>query len=825
MKQKILILLQVFMFVQVSISGQNNIESPFDIVYDYVDNAHEYISCNPYVDFVFGREDAGSGKSGFIIEVLPHPEYVGLSSRNFRVWIDAVQWNNKTYTYLPLFRNVRESNGQTVHDDGNYIDVRRTNSSKFALFISDLRVLQYVPELYDEQKGKKYRPFYINAYFASADYSKYDILHGGAARACGKAATSSLAIFFGEPSFLSVNVDYTSDPAEYMKEHTEYSYFKNSDLYLPGFFLHIQFTHEDLLESRLKDNNYIIISFYKDKYHSDPLTVSCMKDDLSIGGYAMDQNRMEERFNYVAYPHTKNKKISLFVPWTVVAWWWQIGKKATADDYMQTVYYTLTISNDGVTSCSNKPAEWQGSLSIETEVPKEHKKNVCVHDAPHKLSVNYELVTLNNIDGCEQVWKKSKFIPSCTKCWTTLWDEIRIVYDIVDNRCLNHKWKEIGKKYIGERIVVIDDNSKKYYKVWLITCVCQNNCCGAKKEYYQYDPEDEPIDPVNEPDGPCNHEWMITKPEKNGEICEKRGNCYDFYNIMKGAKRCVKCGKEIELKPWREYDHTDCDSITLPPLPCPPHDWVYYSIRKRGLPEEIPFEKSFPAYIDDSLYIEQQISLVRLGEFDEVKGNKYAISEPVTRRLWLTLNADNNYIGFSSDDDAYLTGITYQEASDFIQQLNQMANDSLNLNMSFSMPSADEMRQLLSLGLYSQVIESEMQEISSFFVDSIAVYDGNKRLLTDEQLSTAPEGAKVRVDVAVMDVNGEIRMTDIKAADKSTALVLVATPFMLLSRQSTTIPGRIHYDYWRKCGKCSKEERISENIFIDGRYHKTLVKD
>ena len=158
---------------------------------------------------------------------------------------------------------------------------------------------------------------------------------------------------------------------------------------------------------------------------------------------------------------------------------------------------------------------------------------------------------------------------------------------------------------------------------------------------------------------------------------------------------------------------------------------------------------------------------------NRIRAYTYISSQPVSRQQWLDLNRDNNYLGISKDDIGLLTAITYQEAYDLIAKLNE-DDKGHSPKITFSLPTVEEMRKLLKDGLLDKE-QIELQHITAFYVDSIEIYDGKGRLVPADKLGTAPEGAKVRVMVGCMGLNGQGKMADISTYSNETAFFLKMT--------------------------------------------------
>lgn len=268
-----------------------------------------------------------------------------------------------------------------------------------------------------------------------------------------------------------------------------------------------------------------------------------------------------------------------------------------------------------------------------------------------------------------------------------------------------------------------------------------------------------------------------------------------------------------------EYNDTFNTQPTRPSHKCPPHDWLYGPVVWGG--DQIKREKvTLPPYNEasiDLLLDSTNIEMTRINEYT------YISELPISRQQWVDINRGNNYLGVSKEDIGLLTNVTYQEAFDFIKELNRK-DFNFNFKITFSLPSVDEMRQLLkkkqlNLEMY------KVQQITSFYVDSIEVYDGKNRLVPAEKLATAPEGAKVRIMVGCMDLNGQVKMVDIATCSDNIAFYLKAITSEEHVIKTFVQHGKFYGIYSKKCRSCGKVEPVVENIFFNMRYHRPFISN
>ncbi|WP_027454677.1 hypothetical protein [Xylanibacter brevis] len=269
---------------------------------------------------------------------------------------------------------------------------------------------------------------------------------------------------------------------------------------------------------------------------------------------------------------------------------------------------------------------------------------------------------------------------------------------------------------------------------------------------------------------------------------------------------------------------TISETIISPPPPpsgCPPHDWLYGPVQWLSQTKQISVEKVIrPPYNEASIDLLLDSTGIKMNRISEYT---YISELPVSRKQWIDVNRYNNYLGFPKEDAGLLTGITYQEAFDFIEKLNSK-DFGFNFKIIFSLPSVDEMRQLLKKKQLN-LDNYKVQEITSFYVDSIEVYDGKNRLVPADKLATAPEGAKLRIMVGRMDMDGQVKMVDIATYDDNTAFYLKAITSEKHAIKTIAQPGKFYAIYFKWCRKCGMVEHVVENRFFNMRYHRTFVRN
>ena len=853
----------------------------FEIIIEYVDDITSYHKLFPHVEFVYGNPN--KPESGFLVVVTPHPENANwsISPNDFRVWITALDANQIKNSYMPHF-----SLFHTETQSLEYLEIQRKNANAFALFIGKNDIEERVPrgEIYNTSGAIDFK---LQFDYAGGINSKWPLDVAGCKYHPGM---RKLYNFHYKPSnnFLQCKVVGVNEADRYMDEHPEYKYFfKREEVReCMGWFLNMSYIHKNIIRDKINENHYVIFTLWKDEEHTKPLLISYMKDNLFAGGAADDASRMEERFNYVAYPHKGFDDWSLFIPWECVDYWWKDGIKATKDNHTCTAYFTLTLSNDGKTPATSLSYDDSGWLSLEKEVPCDHQK--------------WEWSTSKNGSGsillpggCTRKYDIYWIGERCQKCGKTRNESYHNIYEPLTLPCPPHDFKEISRKLTDWKRVIKDGH--------IITSItyevlyqCQNDCCSKIEPRYEYKTEDKP----------CTHEWEVISPEEKireskkeiGKKEERKGNkliittTYLITTLYEVTEQCKICNSErktirIDKKEVQEIEEIIIEGPQKPE-PCPPHDWkdigrkeikrekvitdedcfttvityevisqcqkckleeptreeteeiphchewTYYSTKEReivkGTKHIEPYDKdSLTIDIDstlcmfkDTLNCQDSLRMVK-ETHDRQDSIRYVSTEPVSRQTWLAFNKDNNYMGFTDDDAGVLNAVTYQEAEDLIEKINEEVRKK-QLNVIFNLPSVEEMRQLIKEDKV-KFDADPVQPLTYFYVDSIEVYDGKGQRVPDEKLITAPEGAKLRIMVGRMNKDGEVEMVDIFTADAETGFMLVATPFTPEPKSTTSV--KFYRKYWRKCNTCEIEQLITENQFRNGRYHRALIGD
>lgn len=801
---------------------QRHVQEPFSVLQEFVSDIS---SCDlTGVDVVYG--DVTQKTSGFLTLVTPHPEAAlvsPLSSKtvdpnNFRVWVVAKNRGNNTN--FGLF----SANNQIL----KYLEIKRKSTKNFALFISQEEMEERIPRG-DTRGMTPIIHFELQFHFARDAQARWPMETAVPKAHPGK-VMNYFYNYFPQEYFLSVKLDPVDEASQYMDKHPnqKYYYGREEVWNSMGWFMNLTYHHKGLIRDKINDNHYVIFTLWKDKEHTKPLLISYMKDNLYPGGAATDPSRMEERFNYVAYPHKGFDDWSLFIPWECIDYWWKDGIIPTKENHTCIAYYTLTLSNDGKTSATAKDYDVEGWLSVEKEVyeptPSTPPSTAETADTCKHLHTTYHIDKVGSVsyptgDGCTTDYIQYREWLVCKDCNETL--RSKIVPQPFQTRDLQHRLKEVGNPV---RVVIkaIEDHFFTKYTINNIVRACQNECCKYRDTIEIRDSVKIPLPPEKPL---CDHEWVVTSHKLSDYIEYKIYNQATwkyYYDIIQKERTCRKCKEKALLN--RENQLTRIEGpFPVPeqePEPCV-HDWVYYSNQYRRSVYERD-SKTVKAYSGDSLNISLGDAMVKMYEFDH-DAHIYMSPRPVSRQQWLAVNKDNNYMGISAEDTGLLNAVTYQEAYDFIEALNRRVREEQNVEMLFSLPTEDEMRQLIMSGQV-KFEKGRVQEMTYFYVDSIEVYDGKGRQVTDQQLSTAPEGAKVRIMVGRMGQDGKVQMVDISTADQNTAFYLKAVT--VDSKENVTVRrSRFYKTHYRRCQKCGKEERLSENIFRNMRYHKPLFDE
>lgn len=755
---------------------------PFDVYIEYVEDITYYHRAMPQVDFVYGNPNTPA--PGFLVVVTPHPERALVAQmsvrtvdpRDFRVWIEAGQPGEGNWKPLGLF----VTNLQTLQ----YLEVRRKNTNAFALFISKDNIVTQVPQT-DLHNISAIMRFKLRFNFASDANANWPVGKACALAHPCKVMNYTLTFYPGE-NFLNNKIERVDEADKYMHQHPERKYFyRDEEVWqCSGWFFHLSYKDKVYLRQKVNDKHYVIFTLWKDEAHTQPLLLSYFKDNLYPGGACDDKSLMEERFNYIAYPHQGFDDWSLFIPWECVDYWWKDGIKPTKDNHTCTAYYTLTLSNDGVTPATRNDYDDSGWLSVGLQWEEPKPANTQEPDGEkssgggkvgdgEKVGGDDSTKTCKHPQfklGQERRGVGSDLLPNgCTRDYDLYWrwkeclicgahfDQQQDCKVYTDTRCTRHNMKEVSRRQVG-KLSVRKVNSIVTKTTFEVVSQCQNDCCSYKDSHQEYQTDIAPILPVD-----------TTKT-------------------------------------------------------CPPHKWEYFS-DSLITPDIIRhFSVEVPSYDKSTLTVKAEDIEHNMFRhtFNGEEPHCYISQQPIDRQLWLAMNSDNNYLAFSAKDPGALNGVTYQEVYDLIDTLNIVVRDIQKLNVLLSLPSADEMKQLIA----QQKVKFDtdpIQPLQAFYIDSIEVYDGKNRPVSDEKLATAPEGARVRVMVGRMNRSGAVEMVDVSTADATTGVVLKATPFSTVKHLTHQEPGRFYVKYFRRCLRCKLQEIICESKFRNARYHRSVV--
>ena len=746
--------------------AQQSVQEPFHIYSDYVYNISEYHKQFPHVEFVYGNPNLST--AGFLIVVEPYPERAWssplhtskVSSSDFRVWIEAGQQEVNGWKRFGLFTG----NNQTLQ----YLDIHRKNKSAFALYISKDELIERIPHG-DLHNITPIFNFDIKIMFARSLTAKWP-MESADPISCPGRVTIWHFHFYPSEVFLNNKVEWSDEAHLYMQKYPKKKYYFDREMVWQdaGWYFNLSYKQKNYIKEKINDNHYVILTFWKDEAHTQPLNIEYFKNNLWIGGFSENPDDMETKKNYVAYPHKGFDDWSLFVPWRAIHYWWRDGIKATKDNHICYGYYTLTLSNDGETPATNHPFDYSGWLSIDVgyqePTPEEEKMSKCKHLHLEKHKDYRGIYSRLVPGGCTKEFDHYWEWTECKDCNASFGHED--LYEPIGDRCVAHNMKEVSRTPIQKikEVTGVDGNIIFETTVYDVLYKCQNYCCNDQMHKKEYSEKTKIVDP-KEPEPP-------TPP------------------------------------------------IPTPKPKCPPHDWIYSSTvnwEKDRISKE---HLSLPPYDEPKAHLSLDSTAI---DMNRTRAYTYISAQPVSRQQWLDLNRDNNYLGISKDDVGLLTGITYQEAYDLIAKLNEDDNEDFP-KATFSLPTVEEMRKLLKDGQLDKE-QIELQHITSFYVDSIEVYDGKGRLVPADKLATAPEGAKVRVKVGCMDMNGQVKMVDISTYSNETAFFLKAVTSGEEVIRTHVQHGRMYHIYTRTCQRCGKTEAVSENIFYDMRYHKPFIND
>ncbi|MBR0274909.1 MAG: hypothetical protein IJQ76_01685 [Prevotella sp.] len=753
-------------------NAQQMTREPFDVYIEWVDDITYYHKARPAVEFVYGNPDEAA--PGFLVVVTPHPEQAltavlsltTVNPRDFRVWIESGQIDLGQWRPFSLFTNGLQSL--------QYLDVRRKNTNDFALFISRDNILERVPhsDVHDVSAIMRFNLRFNFASNVNGSWPK-DV-------ACSKAHPGKVMNyhfnFYPGESFLDNKIEGVEQADQYMHQHPERKYYYTDEevWQCSGWYFHLSYKDKKYIREKINDNHYVIFTLWKDEEHTKPLLMSYFKSNLYPAGTCDDPTMMEKRYNYIAYPHKGFDDWSLFIPWECINYWWKDGITPTKDNHTCIGYFTLTLSNDGKTPATRNDYDYAGWLAIELDwhepTPEETRRQQCNHPSfridKEKRGIGSDAMP----GGCTRdydlywVWKE------CLVCGYHF-DNNQNYKVYTDTRCTSHNMKEVNRRETDRKKVRRGDVIivKKTFKV---ISECQNECCSYREKKTVYTTDETPVPPTPTPTPPVPH------------------------------------------------DSTGTTHV------CPPHDWVYDSELRRGESTKTSGRTTIHPYSEEVLTLQAGNVAHKMSKhtFDGQEGHCYISAEPVSRQLWLAVNKDNNYLGFDEKDPSLLNGISYQETYELIAWLNETISKEDRLKVLLSLPSPEEMQQLIKTGMVTFDTDP-VQQITAFYIDSIQVFDGKDRQVPEEKLRTAPEGAKLRIMVGKMGADGQVQMVDIANPDPQTGIVLKASPSTSTYEWTKTVSGKLYRLYFRQCTRCGKLEVVSENKFNNQRYHRSMTDD
>ena len=229
-----------------------------------------------------------------------------------------------------------------------------------------------------------------------------------------------------------------------------------------------------------------------------------------------------------------------------------------------------------------------------------------------------------------------------------------------------------------------------------------------------------------------------------------------------------------------------------------------------------------PIYDSDSLNISLNDTVqLKMTRHQTRNSFNYVSTLPTTRQLWQTIYGKDDYLAYPKGDPGLVTEATYQEAYDFIGLLNDTIQQMNNANVLLSLPSVDEMSEILEkvrAGDYGY----QIQQMKGFLVDTVDVYSTENMPLSDSRLAQLPENAEVRLRVGWMAADGKLQMIDVSQCPDSTGFFVKATPYQQAFKEKF---GRYRKIEWLRCVKCGKVTHETIRRFVGRRLCRTLVSE
>lgn len=412
------------------------------------------------------------------------------------------------------------------------------------------------------------------------------------------------------------------------------------------------------------------------------------------------------------------------------------------------------------------------------------------------------LSTNHDDGGCTWEFDVYNVVEQCSVCGIKI---PHPEFERVGSRCSEHELKEVSRIPVDTLEWPSDSNCVDLYLLYKVTYACQHDCCKYQEPAWDLQFLEEKCLP--EPPTECKcppHQWSEENYVKVDETYETRRingrTCIYYYDVMETpARKCSCCGYEEPARKIQVLTSKKCD-ITPPPPPPHKHFWRYYSNTSK-IGHKTMLSK-VPEYNEDSLNISLNDSVqLKMGQWARRDTICYISTQPISRQLWKVVLGSDDFMGYPQGDDGLVTDATYQEAYDFIGLLNDTVQQVSNANVLFSLPSLQEMRQLL-VRIKAGEFGLQAQQLKGFYVDSVEVY-------SDENLR-----------VGVLTANGELKLVDVASTPDSIGFLVKAVPHQQVNKESS---GRYRTVIMRKCTKCGKIEFVCSRNYLGRRLIKSLA--
>lgn len=274
------------------------------------------------------------------------------------------------------------------------------------------------------------------------------------------------------------------------------------------------------------------------------------------------------------------------------------------------------------------------------------------------------------------------YVPDHHAHITDLGDEdISSLFDDTPVPPHRHDMKVVSRM-LREHSLFVNGNCQTEFDIYDVVSVCQNQPCDFRQTTTEMDTLKLCTPEPPEHEHECT--WEYGDQEKIGEVVEKQivngQTCWLYYDMYRQEAHCTICGAVDHVNTWSQYTKKICQDPPIPPTPpvepeiCQHPKWIYfydrYRINHRMLQKAIaPYDEDSLCFTTDTL----DVHLTRRAN----KGGAYYMGIPIANGHLLCIQNE-------------------EEANAIIEHMNQLAIDSLHIQVVFTLPTEEEKRVYLN---------------------------------------------------------------------------------------------------------------------------------